>query len=36
MMYATEMASGGMIYMYQVSWRLIQGLKQYEGFDSEI
>jgi hypothetical protein len=30
------MASGGMIHVYQVSWRLIQVFKQYYGFVSEI
>jgi hypothetical protein len=29
MMYAIEMASGGVMYTHQVSWRLVQALEQY-------
>jgi hypothetical protein len=34
-MYATEMTSRGMVYTYQVLWRLVQAFKQHYGFLSE-
>jgi hypothetical protein len=36
MKYADEMASCGMVRMYQISGRSVQVFKQYEGFASEI